>query len=133
MVTAYHMMFIYIVILGVSEVLKQVWDLSDQDNDGMLSLKEFCTALYLMERYREGCPLPTMLPSTIMPDEALFSTTSQPQAPHISGTWGPVAGKDDLMVAQSFSIICYTLPLLLIYSSVKKSKLLIRCATTSCF
>lgn len=133
MVTAYHMMFIYIVILGVSEVLKQVWDLSDQDNDGMLSLKEFCTALYLMERYREGCPLPTMLPSTIMPDEALFSTTSQPQAPHSSGTWGPVAGKDDLMVAQSFSIICYTLPLLVIYSSVKKSKLLIRCATTSCF
>lgn len=127
------MMFIYIVILGVSEVLKQVWDLSDQDNDGMLSLKEFCTALYLMERYREGCPLPTMLPSTIMPDEALFSTTSQPQAPHSSGTWGPVAGKDDLMVAQSFSIICYTLPLLVIYSSVKKSKLLIRCATTSCF
>ncbi|KDO71508.1 hypothetical protein CISIN_1g000940mg [Citrus sinensis] len=74
------------------EVLKQVWDLSDQDNDGMLSLKEFCTALYLMERYREGRPLPTMLPSTIMPDEALFSTTSQPQAPHVSGTWGPVAG-----------------------------------------
>lgn len=74
------------------EVLKQVWDLSDQDNDGMLSLKEFCTALYLMERYREGRPLPTMLPSTIMPDEALFSTTSHPQAPHSSGTWGPVVG-----------------------------------------
>ncbi|KAJ0969035.1 hypothetical protein J5N97_021912 [Dioscorea zingiberensis] len=34
------------------EILKQVWDLSDQDNDSMLSLREFCTALYLMERYR---------------------------------------------------------------------------------
>lgn len=133
MVTACHVLFIYIVVLGVSEVLKQVWDLSDQDNDGMLSLKEFCTALYLMERYREGRPLPTMLPSTIMPDEALFSTTSHPQAPHSSGTWGPVVGKDDLTVAQSFSIISYPLLFLLLYSSVKKSKLLIRCATTTCF
>ncbi|KAG2698105.1 hypothetical protein I3760_07G134900 [Carya illinoinensis] len=36
------------------EVLKQVWDLSDQDKDSMLSLREFCFALYMMERYREG-------------------------------------------------------------------------------
>ncbi|GAB4853014.1 hypothetical protein Ancab_017203 [Ancistrocladus abbreviatus] len=47
------------------EVLKQVWDLSDQDNDSMLSLREFCIALYLMERYREGRPLPSVLPSNI--------------------------------------------------------------------
>ncbi|KAL2649255.1 hypothetical protein R1flu_017383 [Riccia fluitans] len=45
------------------EVLKQVWDLSDQDVDSMLSLREFCTALYLMERYREGRPLPPVLPT----------------------------------------------------------------------
>jgi epidermal growth factor receptor substrate 15 len=38
-------------ICNLSEVLKQVWDLSDQDNDGMLSLREFCIALHLMERY----------------------------------------------------------------------------------
>lgn len=36
------------------EILKQVWDLSDQDNDSMLSLNEFCIALHLMERHREG-------------------------------------------------------------------------------
>ncbi|KAK1586651.1 hypothetical protein Q3G72_004600 [Acer saccharum] len=71
------------------EILKQVWDLSDQDNDSMLSLKEFCTALYLMERYREGRPLPAILPSTFMPDEALFTATS---APYASATRGPVAG-----------------------------------------
>ncbi|KAG1361086.1 epidermal growth factor receptor substrate 15 [Cocos nucifera] len=47
------------------EVLKQVWDLSDQDNDGMLSLREFCTALYLMERYREGRPFPAVLPNSL--------------------------------------------------------------------
>ncbi|KAK9069396.1 hypothetical protein SSX86_011299 [Deinandra increscens subsp. villosa] len=47
------------------EILKQVWDLSDEDGDSMLSLKEFCVALYLMERFREGRPLPKVLPSNI--------------------------------------------------------------------
>ncbi|KAJ0526249.1 putative EH domain, EF-hand domain, EF-hand domain pair, EF-Hand 1, calcium-binding protein [Helianthus annuus] len=47
------------------EILKQVWDLSDEDNDSMLSLKEFCIALYLMERFREGRPLPKVLPPNI--------------------------------------------------------------------
>ncbi|GKC32339.1 epidermal growth factor receptor substrate 15-like protein 1 [Tanacetum coccineum] len=41
-----------------TDILKQVWDLSDQDYDCMLSLREFCIALYLMERYREGQNLP---------------------------------------------------------------------------
>eukprot|EP01018_Ginkgo_biloba_P030108 Gb_27596 [translate_table: standard] len=53
------------------EVLKQVWDLSDQDGDSMLSLREFCAALYLMERYREGRPLPSVLPSGSQFDEAI--------------------------------------------------------------
>ncbi|KAL3702512.1 hypothetical protein R1sor_020534 [Riccia sorocarpa] len=51
------------------EVLKQVWDLSDQDMDSMLSLREFCTALYLMERYREGRPLPPVLPTGLQYDD----------------------------------------------------------------
>lgn len=59
------------------EVLKQVWDLSDQDSDSMLSLREFCTALYLMERYREGRPLPAVLPSNILFDETLFPMMGQ--------------------------------------------------------
>ncbi|XP_038723907.1 actin cytoskeleton-regulatory complex protein PAN1-like isoform X2 [Tripterygium wilfordii] len=71
------------------EVLKQVWDLSDQDNDGMLSLKEFFVALYLMERFREGCPLPPVLPSTIMPDEALLFAIGQPTASYGTASWGP--------------------------------------------
>ncbi|XP_024536277.1 epidermal growth factor receptor substrate 15-like [Selaginella moellendorffii] len=45
------------------DVLKQVWDLSDQDGDSMLSFREFSTALYLMERLREGRPLPPVLPA----------------------------------------------------------------------
>ncbi|KAJ7534410.1 hypothetical protein O6H91_13G093300 [Diphasiastrum complanatum] len=53
------------------EVLKQVWDLSDQDADSMLSFPEFCTALYLMERYREGKTLPSVLPVGIYLEDDL--------------------------------------------------------------
>ncbi|OVA00637.1 EPS15 homology (EH) [Macleaya cordata] len=74
------------------EVLKQVWDLSDQDNDSMLSLREFCTALYLMERYREGRPLPAVLPSSIMFDETLLPTAGQPTAAYGNAAWGPTPG-----------------------------------------
>lgn len=75
--------------LHLSEVLKQVWDLSDQDNDSMLSLREFCTALYLMERYRDGRPLPAVLPSSIFAD---FPTTVQPMAGYGSAAWRPPSG-----------------------------------------
>ncbi|CAI9110472.1 OLC1v1010500C3 [Oldenlandia corymbosa var. corymbosa] len=68
------------------EVLKQVWDLSDQDKDSKLSLKEFCIALYLMERYREGRPLPSELPSSIMFDEAL-SASIPTVVPHDNAAW----------------------------------------------
>ncbi|XP_035540783.1 epidermal growth factor receptor substrate 15-like 1 isoform X1 [Juglans regia] len=70
------------------EILKQVWDLSDQDNDSMLSLGEFCIALYLMERYREGRPLPAVLPSNIM-----FSLTpGQSVTNYTNTTWRPPSG-----------------------------------------
>ena len=75
-----------------SEVLKQVWDLSDQDNDSMLSLREFCCALYMMERYREGRPLPAALPSNIMYDETLLSLTGQPKVTYANAAWGPGPG-----------------------------------------
>ncbi|XP_027329528.1 epidermal growth factor receptor substrate 15-like 1 isoform X2 [Abrus precatorius] len=71
------------------EVLKQVWDLSDQDNDSMLSLREFCIALYLMERHREGRILPGVLPSNIVLD---LPTTGQPAALYGAVTWGNPSG-----------------------------------------
>ncbi|KAK3010620.1 hypothetical protein RJ639_012323 [Escallonia herrerae] len=74
------------------EILKQVWDLSDQDNDGMLSLREFCVALYLMERYREGRPLPPALPSSVLLDEILVSLAGPPSASYGSTVWGPTPG-----------------------------------------
>lgn len=74
------------------EVLKQVWELSDQDDDSMLSLREFCIALYLMERYREGHTLPAALPSNLLLDEALLSLTGQPSAAYGNPAWGPSPG-----------------------------------------
>ncbi|GMJ10556.1 Arabidopsis thaliana EH domain containing protein 1 [Hibiscus trionum] len=74
------------------EVLKQVWDLSDQDGDSMLSLREFCFALYLMERFREGHPLPSALPRNVMFDETLLSMTGQPNVSYGNPAWGPNAG-----------------------------------------
>ncbi|CAM6027510.1 unnamed protein product [Sphagnum balticum] len=72
-------------------VLKQVWDLSDHDNDGMLSQWEFCTALYLMERHREGRPMPAVLPPGIPLDNwqavgksgSQISIGAQPPAPGV--------------------------------------------------
>lgn len=92
--------------LDVSEILKQVWDLSDQDNDSMLSLKEFCTALYLMERFREGRPLPVTLPGSILPDEALFSTMGRPTTPHGTASWAHVGGMILLFVSLTCVFSC---------------------------
>ncbi|KAM4089592.1 hypothetical protein ACB094_07G165100 [Castanea mollissima] len=71
------------------EVLKQVWDLADQDNDSMLSHREFCVALYLMERYREGTPLPAVLPSSIISD---LPTPGQPMTNYSNAAWGHAPG-----------------------------------------
>lgn len=51
-------------------MLKQVWDLADQDVDGMLSQREFCTAMYFIERFREGRPVPLALPTGIFLEDA---------------------------------------------------------------
>ncbi|WOL16849.1 epidermal growth factor receptor substrate 15-like isoform X1 [Canna indica] len=82
------------------EVLKQVWDLSDQDNDSMLSLREFCIALYLMERYREGRSLPSVLPSTIMYDETLLRATGMPTTAYGAPTWQPGFSQQGLSQSQ---------------------------------
>lgn len=71
-----------------------MWDLSDQDNDSMLSLREFCIALYLMERYREGRTLPSMLPASIMLDETLLTLAGPPTASYGNAGWGLPPGTD---------------------------------------
>ncbi|KAM3343005.1 actin cytoskeleton-regulatory complex protein PAN1 isoform X1 [Capsicum galapagoense] len=74
------------------EVLKQVWDLSDQDNDSMLSLREFCIALYLMERHREGCSLPSVLPANLIFGESLLHASGEPAGSHGATSWRDTPG-----------------------------------------
>ncbi|GAA0164120.1 membrane traffic protein [Lithospermum erythrorhizon] len=71
------------------EILKQVWDLSDQDNDSMLTLREFCVALYLMERFREGRPLPSVVPSNTILSETLLPSSGPPTAAYANTSWRP--------------------------------------------
>ncbi|MED6119238.1 hypothetical protein PIB30_117472 [Stylosanthes scabra] len=54
----------------------------------MLSLKEFCYALYLMERYREGHSLPPTLPHNVMFDDTLMSMLGHPKVPAGGAAWG---------------------------------------------
>ena len=56
------------------DILKTVWDLSDEDEDGHLSLREFCTASYLIERYKSGRKLPTTLPKGFHVDQPVSDT-----------------------------------------------------------
>lgn len=79
-------------IFGFPEVLKQVWDLSDQDNDSMLSLREFCIALYLMERHREGRSLPSVLPANLIFDELPLPASGQPTGSHGMTAWRNTPG-----------------------------------------
>lgn len=51
--------------------------MSDQDKDGMLSFKEFCVAVYLMERHREHRPLPDVLPDGIWAEGTSLPSTGQ--------------------------------------------------------
>ena len=59
----------------------------------MLSLREFCVALYLMERYREGKPLPSVIPNSVMLDETLVTLAGPPTA-YGGMTWNPASGTD---------------------------------------
>jgi hypothetical protein len=43
----------------------------------MLSFREFCTAVYLMERHREHHPLPDVLPDNIWAEDTSLPSTGQ--------------------------------------------------------
>jgi hypothetical protein len=98
----------YVVISGV---LKQVWDLSDEDNDSMLSLREFCTALYFMERFREGRALPSTLPAGIHPDGSQVSAVAVPQGPggQSAAVWRHIPGLEsgELFHESVFELNCF--------------------------
>lgn len=47
--------------------LAQIWQLSDVNVDGKLSVEEFILAMFLIERTRSGMPLPPTLPPELVP------------------------------------------------------------------
>ncbi|KAM9320066.1 ralBP1-associated Eps domain-containing protein 2 [Gastrophryne carolinensis] len=59
--------------------LSHIWDLSDVDCDGSLTLAEFCAAFHLIVARKNGYDLPDILPknllSEIIPSASLKSTT----------------------------------------------------------
>ena len=52
-----------------NSVLSKVWSLADTDRDGLLSLPEFCLAMYLIDIKLAGHDLPTQLPEHLKPPE----------------------------------------------------------------
>ncbi|XP_036411696.1 epidermal growth factor receptor substrate 15-like 1 isoform X3 [Colossoma macropomum] len=49
------------------DVLGKIWDLSDIDKDGHLDKEEFSVAMHLVYRAREKEPVPSTLPTTLIP------------------------------------------------------------------
>ncbi|ELU03292.1 hypothetical protein CAPTEDRAFT_136435, partial [Capitella teleta] len=47
--------------------LSRIWQLSDVNRDGALSLEEFCTAMHLVVLRRNDIDLPDTLPPSLMP------------------------------------------------------------------
>ena len=56
--------------LPVSD-LSKIWQLSDADCDGCLSLEEFCTAMHLVILRRNNVRIPDRLPAQLQPYELL--------------------------------------------------------------
>ena len=48
-------------------ILKQVWTLSDVDQDGALTQDEFLIAMSLVDFVQHGHALPDALPATLIP------------------------------------------------------------------
>nr|1FI6_A Chain A, EH DOMAIN PROTEIN REPS1 [Mus musculus] len=47
--------------------LSHIWELSDFDKDGALTLDEFCAAFHLVVARKNGYDLPEKLPESLMP------------------------------------------------------------------
>ncbi|XP_067896521.1 ralBP1-associated Eps domain-containing protein 2 isoform X2 [Heterodontus francisci] len=61
--------------------LSHIWELSDVDCDGALTLYEFCAAFHLVVARKNGYSLPATLPETLMP-EYLQRNEVSPQLMH---------------------------------------------------
>lgn len=55
-------------LFGCPQHLRQIWDLSDADNDNKLSMAEFCVGMHLIVCVsKKGLAIPTSLPRSLAP------------------------------------------------------------------
>uniref|UniRef100_A0A8C9VPD4 RALBP1 associated Eps domain containing 1 n=1 Tax=Scleropages formosus TaxID=113540 RepID=A0A8C9VPD4_SCLFO len=77
--------------------LSHIWELSDFDKDGALTLDEFCAAFHLVVARKNGYDLPEKLPESLMPklidlDDSAevpdqVTSNKSPSMPSLNQTW----------------------------------------------
>ncbi|CAF1330353.1 unnamed protein product [Rotaria sp. Silwood1] len=73
--------------------LSQIWNLSDVDHDGALSLGEFCTAMHLVVLRLNGFQLPDELPQQLQPFTPLIDL-SDPTTTTTTDNWANFQSTD---------------------------------------
>ncbi|CAL1703981.1 unnamed protein product [Somion occarium] len=68
------------------DVLAQIWDLSDLNNDGLLTRDGFAVAMHLIQSKLAGKELPPTLPPTLVPPSMRSAAAAPPPQPAISET-----------------------------------------------
>lgn len=93
--------------------LANIWQLSDYDNDGKLSLEEFILAMHLCDYAKTGNTLPSVLPAELIP-KPRSSSFNMPQPSSLDSllpALGPLVGSNQIsnpvdqtaaMIAKSF-------------------------------
>uniref|UniRef100_A0A8D0ECK4 RALBP1 associated Eps domain containing 2 n=1 Tax=Salvator merianae TaxID=96440 RepID=A0A8D0ECK4_SALMN len=66
--------------------LSHIWELSDVDCDGALTLAEFCAAFHLIVARKNGYLLPDTLPETLLPDY-LQAVSLKLKCDHVSNSY----------------------------------------------
>ncbi|KAJ7702399.1 hypothetical protein B0H17DRAFT_1044211 [Mycena rosella] len=62
------------------EDLAQIWDLADMNNDGRLTRDGFAIAWYLIQKKRNGVPIPASLPHSLIPPSLRGALPASPFA-----------------------------------------------------
>uniref|UniRef100_A0ABM5FYF4 RalBP1-associated Eps domain-containing protein 2 isoform X4 n=1 Tax=Pogona vitticeps TaxID=103695 RepID=A0ABM5FYF4_9SAUR len=66
--------------------LSHIWELSDVDCDGALTLAEFCAAFHLVVARKNGYLLPDTLPETLLPD-CLQAASLKPKSDRVMNSY----------------------------------------------
>ncbi|XP_013910751.1 PREDICTED: ralBP1-associated Eps domain-containing protein 2 isoform X1 [Thamnophis sirtalis] len=85
--------------------LSHIWELSDVDCDGALTLAEFCVAFHLVVARKNGYLLPDSLPETLLPDY-LHAASLKPKGEYILNSYS-----ESLSVNQSTHLSRTELPI----------------------